>query len=169
MKHRGRVLADATSTAWVEVEGIGGCQRCAKGRGCGAGVFGQSAQSIRIECKTSAQLRQDQQVVIEVDDSGSSWLWLVAAAYGLPTLGLIAATLIATLFLSSGPWSVGDVPSTAQSWREALIVLAALAGLAGGVFAWRYLSPMLIARLEKGLCLQSARIVAVDNSFAGET
>ena len=57
-----------------------------------------------------------------------------------------------------------------ETWVVATAgALAALAGLAGGVFAWRYLSPMLIARLEKGLCLHSARIVAVDNLSVGET
>jgi positive regulator of sigma E activity len=169
MKHRARVLCDATTTAWVEVEGISGCQRCAKGRGCGAGVFAHGSRAIQLQCEASQQVKKNQQVTIEIDDSGSRWLWLVAGAYGLPTLGLIGATLLATVFLPSPALLQGDIISVPGSQREAFIAFAALAGLAGGVFAWRSLSPWVITRLEKGLCLQSARIVAVDNLSVGET
>ena len=169
MKHRARVLTDATTTAWVEVEGISGCQRCAKGRGCGAIVFAHGSRAIQVECETSQHVKENQQVTIEIDDSGSRWLWLVAGAYGLPTLGLIGATLLATLFLPSPTLLHGDIINAPGSQREALIAFAALAGLAGGVFAWRSLSRWVIARLEKGLCLQSARIVVVDKLSVGET
>lgn len=168
MKHRARVLSDASDTAWVEVEGLSGCQRCANGQGCGAGVFAHGTRSIQLECATTERVALNQQVIIEVDDAGSHWLWLVAGAYGLPTLGLLAATLAATYLLPDAREFGGIVFSESANWREALVAASALLGLAGGVFAWRYVSPKVIARLERGLCLQSARIVAVDNLSVGE-
>lgn len=169
MRHQARVLSGSTQSVWVEVEGISGCHRCAKGQGCGAGVFAHSTRSIHIQCKTSQQVEENQQVTIEIDESGSRWLWLVAGAYGLPTLGLIGATLLATLFLPYPVGLQGEIIDTLSSRREALIAFVALTGLTGGVLAWRYLSPTLIARLETGLCLQSARIVSVNNLSVGET
>ena len=167
MRHRARVLFDAHTIARVEVEGVTGCRRCANGQGCGAGIFAHGTKSIQLECKTSQLVSKNQQVMIQIDDTGSRWLWLVAGAYGLPTLGLIGATALASFLLPALQVHTDTVTESGQ-WREALIAAAALIGLAGGVFAWRYVSPVVIARLEKGLCLQSARIVAVDNPTVGE-
>lgn len=168
MKHRAKVLADASSTARVQVEGMSACQRCAKGHGCGAGIFSQGTNSIELECATERPVVRDQLVTIEVDDTGSNWLWLVAGAYGLPTLGMLTATILSSFFLPSAALPESATIDNSGLWREAVVAGSALVGLAGGVFAWRYLAPKLVARLNLSLCLQSARIVAIDNLSVGE-
>lgn len=141
----------------MAVESVSACQRCAKGQGCGAGIFNQGQRPVQLKCYTGESVRQGQQVVIERDSEDSGWLWLVAGAYGLPTVGLIGASLLAwalVTLVNSSP-SVDSVPLPV----DAVIALAALAGLVGGVCIWRRIAPAAISRVEKDLCLHSARIV----------
>ena len=70
---------------------------------------------------------------LEIIDTGSAWLGPVLLAYGLPTLGLLGGVF------APEPWTP----------------FAALAGLGGGLLAWR-LSPM---RTAAGPCQTIARIV----------
>lgn len=161
-----RVLNDAqaASKALVEIEGLSACQRCARGQGCGAGIFNQGIQATQLACFTSVSVAANQTVDIEIEEAGSSWLWLVAGAYGLPLLGLLLASL-------SASWAVQSASASSlfnQPFSEdALVAIAALVGLAGGVIAWRMLSTTVLARLETGLCLNSARIV--NNSSSAVT
>jgi positive regulator of sigma E activity len=153
-----RVISDAqaASKAVVEVEGVNACQRCARGQGCGAGIFNQGIQTTRLDCFTSVPVSANQTVDIEIEEAGSSWLWLVAGAYGLPLLGLLLASLAASWIMPG----LATLQLISESLSEdAIVAVAALLGLAGGVIAWRMLSATVLARLETGLCLNSARIV----------
>ena len=164
MRHQARVLQDAIagSTATVALEGVSACQRCARGEGCGAGLFNQQGQPVHVDCQTPLTVLAEQSVIIEHEDGDASWLWAVAGAYGLPTLGLLLACLLATLLLPIEPASETRFGGAAP--RDWLIGVSSLAGLAGGLIAWRKLAPLILARIRTGPCLQSARIVAVDQS-----
>ena len=164
MKHRARVLQDASagSLAQVAIDGVSACQRCANGEGCGAGLFNQGIQSVQLECRTVQAVRAQQTVMVEHDDADSGWLWVVAGAYGLPTLGLLIACLLAEWFLPVS--AVVTNHPVLPGPREWLTGLVSLLGLAGGVIAWRTVAPYTQALVQTGPCLQSARIVAVDES-----
>jgi len=161
VRHQARVLQDATAgtSAWVSLDGVSACQRCANGQGCGAGLFNQGSRPVQFECYTSDAVLAEQAVVVEHEDGGSGWLWMVGGAYGLPTVSMLAACLLADAFLP-GSSSSGSVPSVPGA-REWLTGLLSLAGLAGGVIAWRSLTPFMMGWAQTGPCLQSARIVAV--------
>ena len=160
-----RVLRDAqaASKAMVEVEGVSACQRCARGQGCGAGIFNQGISATQITCFTRESVVKNQAVDIEIEEAGSSWLWLVAGSYGLPLLGLLMASLVATWVMPT----IGKSALFQPLSEDVLVAIAALLGLSGGVIAWRMLSTTVIARLETGLCLNSARIV--NNSSSSVT
>jgi positive regulator of sigma E activity len=157
-----RVLNDAqaASKAMVEVEGVSACQRCARGQGCGAGIFNQGISPTQIACFTREPVAANQTVDIEIEEAGSSWLWLVAGAYGLPLLGLLLASLITTWAMPT----IGTSLLVKSLSEDVLVAIAALLGLSGGVIAWRMLSTTLVARLETGLCLNTARIVNSSSS-----
>lgn len=163
MRRKARVISNAVASGQVlvEIEGVSACQRCANGQGCGAGIFNHGIQAAQIECQTPISLSENQQVEIEIDDSGSQWLWLVAGAYGLPLLGFLGLSLLTWL-------SVKDIAQpTLFSFSlstDALVALAAFMGLCGGLIAWRTLSPYVLPRFETGLCMQSARIVTKKSS-----
>lgn len=167
MRRNGRVISNAVANGQVlvELEGVSACQRCANGQGCGAGIFNQGIQAAQIECLSPVALSENQQVEIDIDDSGSHWLWLVAGAYGLPLIGLLGVSLLTWLSVKdlSQPTLFGYAISA-----DALVALAALMGMSGGLIAWRKLSPYVLPRLETGLCMQSARIV-VEKSSSGVT
>lgn len=103
-----------------------------------------------VTCKESVHAVAGQNVVLEIDEQGSGWLLAVCAAYGLPLLGLLMLTALAT-----------GIAGTASVGAELFIIVSALIGLCGGILAWRQLSPSLLARAERSLCLRSARIVAM--------
>jgi len=161
VRHQARVLHDATAgtSAWVSLDGVAACQRCASGQGCGAGLFNQGSRPVRLECHTPDAVLANQAVVVEHETGGSGWLWMVAGAYGLPTSGMLVSCLLADAFLP-GSGSSGSPPGVPGT-REWLTGLLSLAGLAGGVIAWRCLAPFMTGWAQTGPCLQSARIVAV--------
>ena len=154
-----RVLSDAPAAtkALVEVQGVSACQRCAKGQGCGAGIFNHGIKATHIACFTNVSVLANQSVDIEIEEAGASWLWLVVGAYGLPLLGLLSASIAASVAM---PSLVTIWPAASSLSNDAIVAIAAVLGLAGGVIAWRMLSARVLARLEKGLCLNSARIVS---------
>lgn len=158
MIRRARVLGDAQafSKTLVEVSGASACQRCASGQGCGAGIFNQGVQSTQLVCFTSVKVSANQIVDIEIEGTDSSWLWLVAGAYGLPLLGVLLASLVAN-------WAAPALITMRgldTASNDGIVAVAALLGLAGGVIAWRMLSKIALARLASGLCMSSARIVS---------
>jgi positive regulator of sigma E activity len=158
-----RVISDAqaASKAVVEVQGVSACQRCARGQGCGAGIFNQGIQATRLHCFTRVPVLANQTVDIEIEEAGSSWLWLVAGAYGLPLLGLLLASFAASWIM---PGLARSQLISESLSEDAVVAVAAILGLAGGVIAWRMLSATVLARLETGLCLNSARIVSNSSS-----
>ena len=161
-----RVLnnAQAASKVLVEVDGVSACQRCARGNGCGAGIFNHGVQASRLACFTSEWVSADQRVEIEIEEADSSWLWLVAGAYGLPLLGMLLASVVANWIL---PTLATSLTINEYLSDDGVVAIAALLGLAGGIIAWRMLATTVLERLESGLCLNSARIV--NNSSSSVT
>lgn len=148
-------------SASVRIQTASQCARCARGQGCGAGIFSQGVAAVHIHCLSEHVVRSGDQVVVEFEEGDSTrWLGLVAGAYGLPTAGLILSTLTAG-------WALDQWPQLAwlqtDAWQDLCLSMAALAGLAGGVLAWRKLAPVLLRRADAGRCLRSGRIVAIRN------
>jgi hypothetical protein len=155
----------------VEILSVSSCARCARGQGCGAGLFNLGMAPVRLHCLAQCQVTAGDQVTVEFEPGDSRWLWLVAGAYGLPTLGLVAGAVTAGVWLTAAappllhlPWLPAWLSVTQplpSGLRDLVQGVMAFVGLSGGVLAWRTMAPALLPRLEKGLCLQSGRIVAV--------
>lgn len=160
MRHNGIALADAQTNTRVSVElsGISACKRCEKGVGCGVGVFSYGSRAVQLDCLATVKVHRGERVEVELDTGDSSWLWLVAGAFGLPTVGVLAGGLLGQAWVSAQDSLPLSVPA------DIVTAMVALLGLAGGVIAWRWIDHDLSLRVKKGLCLQSARIVAVDAS-----
>ena len=143
----------AGATATVQLDDVAACRRCSRGAGCGAQWSATSGSQplYTVNCAPQLNVKPGQQVTVELDERGSTWLWAVICAYGLPLLSLLMATALGTYLVS---------PVTSML-EEIVIVGTALTGLAGGVFAWRMLSPKVLAGVERSLCLRSARIVPI--------
>ena len=159
---------DDAGHAVVELDNVSQCLKCSRGEGCGAFIagpyHGSEQQGLRLQVGITAQLpvREGQKVVIDIDEQGAGWLLSVFAAYGLPLAGLLLATGLATVFTGSG--SVNG-PVTSAEW---VVALSAFGGLAGGIFAWRAIASRVLTCVERSLCLQSARIVAISPSLQRE-
>jgi len=166
VKRQGRIVAcDGSGKILVELDSIGQCCRCSRGQGCGAGMLdtGQTGLQIWVSDGKPSQARLGKAVLLEIDEHGSGWLLPVFGAYGLPLLGLLLSTMLATFiatFMANSqitPEASGKLLSTVA---ELSIILSAAAGLCGGIVAWRQLAPGVLARAERHLCFQTARIVA---------
>lgn len=159
---------DATGKAVVQLDNVSQCLRCSRGQGCGAGISGSFESSgprgvqLQARITTRLPLSAGQKVLIDIDEHGSGWLWSVFGAYGLPLTGLLLATGLATALTAPGSGGQADIST------ELVVVLSALSGLAGGIFAWRALASRVLTCVERSLCLQSARIVAISPSFQRE-
>lgn len=182
MKHHGRVAGvDSTGAAFVELDTLSQCARCKRGEGCGSVSFNAQGSSITVRVESAnCQLLHEtdkpianehskavgQAVLVEIDDSGSDWLWPVLGAYGLPLFFMLLTTGLTSLLTSM--MLAGDSVNTANHWAEVVVLASAGLGLYGGVFAWRWLSSghfsYLLTNAERSLCLQSARIVAINPS-----
>ncbi len=158
MKRSARALESGARGTVVEVEIIGpsGCARCARGQGCGAGIFNQGMAPVRLICLSEYPVNAGEELVVEFDDGGAHWLWLVCGAYGLPLAGLMAATVITSFYLPGEAFS----QTVSGALHDLVLAAAALLGLAGGVIAWRMVAPRVLLHLEKQLGLQTGRIVA---------
>jgi hypothetical protein len=99
-------------------------------------------------------------VIIDVPESdGSGWLWLVLAAFGLPTLGIVLGACLPFAVWAIQPdlrvsGTFLGIPAT-----EWVVALAAALGLAGGVLAWRRTAPVLDRLTTHSVCLDSARTI----------
>lgn len=159
---------DASGKAVVQLDNVSQCRRCSRGQGCGAAMSGSfessKPQGVRLHAQITSQLplSAGQKVLIDIDEHGSGWLWSVFGAYGLPLTGLLLATGLATALTASGSGGRADLSA------ELVVVLSALGGLAGGIFAWRALASRVLTCVERSLCLQSARIVAISPSLPRE-
>lgn len=161
--------------ACVELEHVSQCLRCSRGQGCGAAnqlssfteiadntianpaVAPSEGKSRKLQLYVNVEqgtpVEVGQRLVIDIDDeeSGSTWLWAVFGAYGLPLVGMLFATGVA-----SALWGGADSASRLAEFR---ILVSAGAGLFLGILAWRLSSRRLLQMTERSLCLLSARIV----------
>ncbi|MDJ0939255.1 MAG: SoxR reducing system RseC family protein [Woeseiaceae bacterium] len=139
---RGQVLSIQSGShgqsALVKVSVESVCPRCAEGRGCGAGLFGASERTRRVEAGIPAGLdvRAGDTVSLRLDPDN-----VLAAAvivYGWPLAGAAAGALVAFVV------GAGDTAAA----------LSALGGLAAGGFLAR-------ARLKTRRCLERFTPVVV--------
>lgn len=165
MTRHGVVLTSVSAgeSASVEIPSASQCARCQRGQGCGAGIFNQGVAAVTLSCVSRQAVQAGDKVVVEFeDDERSHWLWLVMGAYGLPTAGLLLAAVSAGLALQH--WAPPAIQQSAAR-QDLLQGIAALSGLAGGVFAWQRLAPAMLRRTDAGRCLQSGRIVAISKEY----
>ncbi|MFK7892531.1 MAG: SoxR reducing system RseC family protein [Granulosicoccus sp.] len=154
-KHgRAATERDAGHLAWVQIESLGSCRQCARGAGCGVSVLSSSAPGVQLLCASPVPVAEFDEVMVNIDEPAASWLPLVACAYGLPLTGLLLGTLFGTYLAGafSDSWSM---------MQETFSLSGAAVGLFGGLFAWRKASTPLGLWAKTGLCLDTARIVAV--------
>jgi sigma-E factor negative regulatory protein RseC len=94
----GRIIAidghDAGNVV-VEVEATVVCQRCADGKGCGAGLLGGAPKDRQVNAVVidGLQVRRGDQVSLDL--SPRNLLHAAATVYGLPLLVAVVAALIA--------------------------------------------------------------------------
>jgi sigma-E factor negative regulatory protein RseC len=93
-----RVLAIAAGRerATVSVDPALVCARCAAGRGCGAGLFGQRRRPAVIEAKVAAGITLSPGDRVRLEFLASELVRAAWLAYGLPLAGLLVAVLVAT-------------------------------------------------------------------------
>ncbi|MFK7890336.1 MAG: SoxR reducing system RseC family protein [Granulosicoccus sp.] len=173
MKRQARVVSvDSSDGTLVEIDSMNQCLRCSRGQGCGAGVFSGNSHALSLQVHSPEQqsLRIGQQVQVEIDESGSQWLWPVFCAYGLPLFGMLLATAVSSFFTNQYGFSATAVGTTVGTTvlAELAVMLSAVAGLAGGIFAWHKIAPRALAFAQRGICLHSARIVAINPSSERE-
>lgn len=167
MKRQARILAcDGSGKALVEIDSISQCRRCSRAQGCGAGMLatGQTGLQLWINTDKPQRAIPGQAVLVEIDDSGSGWLWPVFGAYGLPLAGLLSLTTVASYLTTF----MAEPDKLSSAVAELMIVASAAAGLCGGIVAWRRVAPRVLARAERSLCLQTARIVGMQPSTERE-
>lgn len=117
--------------AIVSVAAETACQRCAAGKGCGAGLITGAGGDRRVEATIRPGLDIAENDIVEISLAPDNLLRAAAIVYGLPMLGAVAAAAIAYAF------SLGD----------AAAALAALGGLACGLAVSRW-------RLQQTSCLR---------------
>lgn len=106
------------------------CPRCAKGKGCGAGVFGSSGRLRRVQANLPANMRLEAGDSVSLSIASRNILAAAVIVYGWP----LAAASLAVLFVYQ--WRPGD----------AAAALAALVGLSVGALLARW-------RLRQQVCL----------------
>lgn len=90
-----RVIAAGRERATVSVDASAVCARCAAGRGCGAGLFGQRRKPAIIEAKLTEGLTLVAGDRVRLEFVPAELVRAAWLAYGLPLAGLIAAVLVA--------------------------------------------------------------------------
>ena len=83
--------------AVVDVDEGVACQRCAAGRGCGAGILGRSGKVRRVEARVAEghDLREGDRVYLQL--AASNVLKAAVLVYGLPLAGAAIAAALAYL------------------------------------------------------------------------
>lgn len=157
---------------WVEIEGIRACQRCARGQGCGSAILDLQSSALHLLCQSDVPVRESQRVTVYINEQDSRWLWFVAGAYGLPLSGLLAGAMLGTAISALAVSQAGTAGLPSETlltlarnpsviMQDVIVASSAVLGLVGGLFAWRTISRRLRSWVERGLCLDSARIVAI--------
>ena len=120
--------------ATVEVDAATICDRCASGKGCGAGLWMDAGRSRQVEAVVDERLELVVGDTVQLKLAPRSIAGAAVHAYGAPLLGAVTAVAVAH------GMALGDAETAAAS----------LAGLAAGSFASRlYVQrPSCLARLE---------------------
>jgi len=122
------------SVALVAVEPVPACERCLRGRGCGAGLlFRSGAAEIAIPVPEKLQLAPGDSVELRLP--AAALLRAACMAYGMPLAGLLLAAAAAALAGS------GDLA----------VAVVSAAGLLGGSLAARGLASRSCARPLRAL------------------
>lgn len=118
---RGRVISltsiSASPHALVEVDDPIRCPRCAEGKGCGAGVFGGSAGTRRINAKIGVGVTVHEGDEVRIALEPARILHASLSAYGLPLGGAVIGAMIAS----------------AARLGDFYAAMLAVCGLAGGI------------------------------------
>jgi sigma-E factor negative regulatory protein RseC len=124
-------VSGGASSAFLEIDPLAACPRCANGRGCGAGVFATTGGPRRIDALVAPGLSvvPGERVALELEPR--SLLRAALIVYGLPLTGAVSGALLA--------WLAGSGDGVAAG--------AALAGLALGLALGR-------RRLGQASCLR---------------
>ena len=131
----GRILSitgsGADRRALVDVESTAVCQRCAEGKGCGAGLFGAGAEKRQVEASVplNANIAIGDNVTVTL--APRNILAAASIVYGWPLIGAAAGAAVAY-------WA---------SYGDAVAAISALAGLMAGAVLVR-------RRLNASQCLR---------------
>ena len=138
----GRIIAidsHDTGNVIVEVEATVVCQRCADGKGCGAGLLGSAPKDRQVNAVLVDGLQVRHGDEVSLDLSPGNVLHAAATVYGLPLLAAVAAALVAFGL------GLGDL----------VAALLALLGLVVGLLLARF-------RLRNARCLRRFTPVVVE-------
>lgn len=140
---RGRVIsvsgAAESRRALVEVNSGLQCERCAQGKGCGAGLLGGTPGSKRIDALVRAGLSLTEGDEVRIQLAPGNVLRASLMVYGTPLLFAVGAAIIAYFA------GLGDL----------LASMASVAGLLSGVQVARF-------RLKKSHCMRSLTPTVVE-------
>lgn len=120
------------------------CERCASGKGCGAGLFGSQSGEQRIEAVVAPDIRVRPGDRVRIALAQSSVLRAALIVYATPLAGALTATLLAYAF----------------AFGEVVAIVAALAGLAAGIGLAKL-------RLAGTDCMQEFTPVVIETFPAG--
>ena len=119
----GTISAINDRIATVEVDSPVACQRCAAGRGCGAGILQANEHSREIRVRIPADLAVQKGDAIELTIGPKFLLRAAMLAYGLPLVGMVLFPGVAWLVIGG----IADIAGIAL----------AVAGLAAGLVIGR--------------------------------
>ena len=119
----GKISALNGAIATVEVASPLACQRCAAGKGCGAGIFQTAAKPRQIEVRIPPGMLVRRGDAIELMIGPKFLLRAAMLAYGLPLAGVVLFPGLAWL-------TIGSIADSAG-------IVLAIAGLAAGLLAGR--------------------------------
>ncbi len=92
------IVRDGTrARAVVTVDAAAICPRCAAGKGCGAGIFGASQSTRRIEVSLAPGCDVSEGDTVRLSLASRNLLQAAIIVYGWPLLGAIAGALLAFL------------------------------------------------------------------------
>lgn len=83
--------------AIVKVDARAACPRCAAGKGCGAGLFGDTGREATVEALIGSDMRLDPGDAVQLRLAPAGLLGAAATVYGLPLLGALVAAGVAWL------------------------------------------------------------------------
>jgi sigma-E factor negative regulatory protein RseC len=132
------------NSAVVEIEAAVVCERCASGKGCGAGLLGKQPGERHIEATVAAHLNLENGDEVSISLQPNNVLRAAVIVYGYPLLGALTAAGFAYVV------GLDDVAAA----------LAALAGLVGGYLVAKW-------RLKAACCLREFTPVVVERFSAG--